>query len=208
MPAKHRAWALGWLLVAAFIGIVISLRYLGARYQILISDEQLRFERPWAALLLLAVPLVWVSRTWLQRQSRPRLQFSKASMLAMPGNTWRARLGSLPSAFRTVAVAMLVVGLAGPQSIHARDTADVSGIEIILTLDMSGSMEAADIRPTRFRATKAGTVSGDSGFLDGEDFEEQHTRNDADMRAVYDALRETWEAYSATTEGEFEWEDE
>ncbi|MGB5701636.1 MAG: VWA domain-containing protein, partial [Polyangiales bacterium] len=35
------------------------------------------------------------------------------------------------------------------------DTAEVSGIEIILTLDMSGSMEAADIRPTRFRATKS-----------------------------------------------------
>ncbi|KPK11926.1 MAG: hypothetical protein AMJ62_16255 [Myxococcales bacterium SG8_38] len=69
--------------------------------------------------------------------------------------SWRSRFADLPSALRTTAIVLLVVGLAGPQSIHARDTAEVSGIEIILTLDMSRSMEAADIRPTRFRATKA-----------------------------------------------------
>lgn len=154
-PSERRAWALGWLLLVTFAGIVVSLRYLDVRYQILVSDEQLRFERPWAALLLIAVPLVWLSRFWVQRRSRPRLQFSKASALAAPKSTWRGRLGMLPNALRTVAVALIVIGLAGPQSIHARDTAEVSGIEIILTLDMSGSMEAADIRPTRFRATKA-----------------------------------------------------
>ena len=154
-PGQRQAWALGWLLLAVFVGIVISLRYLDARYQILISDEALRFERPWAALLVLAAPLVWLSRFWVQRRSRPRLQFSKASALQIPRSSWRARLSELPSALRTVALALLVVGLAGPQSIHARDTAEVSGIEIILTLDMSASMEAADIRPTRFRATKA-----------------------------------------------------
>ncbi len=154
-PAQRRSWAIGWLLVVAFIGFVVSLRLLESRYQLLITDEQLRFERPWAALLLLAVPLVWLGRVWVQRLSRPRLQFSRASALQTPKPSWRARFADLPSALRSVALALLIVGLAGPQSIHARDTADVSGIEIILTLDMSRSMEAADIRPTRFRATKS-----------------------------------------------------
>jgi len=154
-PRQRRAWALGWLLAAAFVGLVISLRYLESRYQLLIVDEQLRFERPWAALLLLAAPLAWFARVWVQRASRPRLQFSRANALRVSKGSWRIRLVDLPSALRTVALALLVIGLAGPQSIHARDTADVSGIEIILTLDMSGSMEAADIRPTRFKATKS-----------------------------------------------------
>jgi Ca-activated chloride channel family protein len=153
--SQKRGWAIAWLAVVAFAGAVVSLRYLDARYQILISDEQLRFERPWAALLLLAVPLVWLSRSWLQRRARPRLRFSRAGALHIPQRTWRARLNELPSALRSIALALIVVGLAGPQSIHARDAAEVSGIEIMLTLDMSGSMEAADIRPTRFRATKA-----------------------------------------------------
>ncbi len=153
-PGKQ-AWAVGWLFVAAFVGFVVSLRYLESRYHLLITDEQLRFERPWAGLLLLAVPLAWLSRVWVQRASRPRLQFSRAAALRTTERSWRNRLRDLPSALRTVALALLVVGLAGPQSIHARDTADVSGIEIILTLDMSRSMEASDIRPTRFRATKS-----------------------------------------------------
>ena len=153
--SERKAWALAWLLLAAFVGIVLSLRYLDARYHILISDQALRFERPWAALLLLGAPLGWLARFWVQRHSRPRLQFSRAAALRIPKGSWRFRLSELPNALRTVALALLVIGLAGPQSIHARDTADLSGIEIILTLDMSGSMAAADIRPTRFRATKA-----------------------------------------------------
>jgi Ca-activated chloride channel family protein len=153
--AQRHGWAIAWLLAAAFVGLVISLRYLESKYQLLITDEQLRFERPWAALLLLAAPMVWFGRVWVQRLSRPRLQFSRTAALRIPKSSWRSRLADLPSALRTVALALLVVGLAGPQSIHARDTAEVSGIEIILTLDMSRSMEAADIRPTRFRATKS-----------------------------------------------------
>ena len=153
--SQRRAWAVGWLLAAGFVGLVLSLRYLESRYQLLITDEQLRFERPWAALLLLAAPMAWVGRVGVQRLSRPRLQFSRAAALQNPKGSWRARLANLPAALRTVALALVVVGLAGPQSIHARDTAEVSGIEIILTLDMSRSMEAADIRPTRFKATKS-----------------------------------------------------
>jgi Ca-activated chloride channel family protein len=152
---QRRAWALGWLCAAIFVGAVASMRYLESRYQLLITDEQLRFERPWAALLLLAVPLVWLSRVWVQRSSRPRLLFSRTAALRTDKTSWRKRMVDLPGGLRSAALALLVVGLCGPQSIHARDTAEVSGIEIILTLDMSRSMEAADIRPTRFRATKA-----------------------------------------------------
>jgi len=155
-PSRRRTWALGWLLAAAFVGLVISLSYLASRYQLRITDEQLRFKRPWAMLLLLAVPMVWFGRVWVQRLSKPRLLFSRAAALrASTKGSWRSRLADLPSALRAVALALLVIGLAGPQSIHARDTAEVSGIEIMLTLDMSGSMQAADIRPTRFEATKA-----------------------------------------------------
>jgi len=154
-PSQRRGWAIAWLLAAAFVGIVISLRWLESRYQILITDEHLRFERPWAALLLVAAPMAWIGRAWVQRASRPRLQFSRTAALQDAKGSWRRRLADLPSALRTVALALMVVALTGPQSIHARDTTDVSGIEIILTLDMSLSMQAADIRPTRFEATKA-----------------------------------------------------
>lgn len=49
----------------------------------------------------------------------------------------------------------MVLALMGPRSVRARRTSDVDGIDIVLTLDMSLSMEATDIQPSRFRATQA-----------------------------------------------------
>jgi Ca-activated chloride channel family protein len=42
----------------------------------------------------------------------------------------------------------------GPQSIHARDRSELEGIDIVLTLDLSLSMQAGDITPNRFVATQ------------------------------------------------------
>ena len=153
--SSKRAWAFGWFIGVALLGFIASARYLETRYQILITDPQFRFERPWAALLALGALLVVIARLWSQRWSRPRLQFSRARALRVPHASWRNRLVDLPNALRATALMLLVLGLMGPQSIHARDTSDVDGIEIMLTLDMSESMKAADIRPTRFNATKS-----------------------------------------------------
>ena len=153
--SRRWLWALSWLALAAAAGFVISVRYLESRYQILVTNDQFHFERPWAGLLVLGALLVWLARVWVQRLSKPRLQFSRGLAFQGANQSWRGRLGDLPGALRTVALALLVIGLMGPQSIHARDTAEIDGIEIMLTLDMSKSMEAADIRPTRFQATKA-----------------------------------------------------
>lgn len=152
---SKRAWATGWFIGVALLGFIVSARYLEIRYQILLTDPQFRFERPWAALLALGALLVIIAQLWSQRWARPRLQFSRARALRVPRTSWRSRLIDLPNALRATALMLLVIGLMGPQSIHARDTTDVDGIEIMLTLDMSESMKAADIRPTRFRATKS-----------------------------------------------------
>lgn len=154
-PSPRRVWAVAWFGAALIAGFVFSLRYLETRYQILITDEQLRFERPWAGLLILGAALVCLARVWVQRLAKPRLRFSRGTALRMDQPSWRVRLSDLPNALRTVALALLVIGLMGPQSIHARDTAEIDGIEIMLTLDMSRSMEAGDIRPTRFKATRS-----------------------------------------------------
>ncbi|MGB5813353.1 MAG: VWA domain-containing protein [Polyangiales bacterium] len=152
---SRRSWAFAWLVAAMLVGFIVSIRYLEVRYQLQITSTPLRFERPWAGLLMLGVLLVGFARFWWQRWSRPRLQFSRVGAFHTPRASWRSRFGDLPNALRTTALALLVIGLMGPQSIHARDTADVDGIEIMLTLDMSQSMQAADIRPTRFSATKS-----------------------------------------------------
>ena len=151
----HALLPVGWVL-ALFVPTIYAVAYfVEGIYDVPLREESFRFERPWAALLLLAVPLVLAARAYLQRCARPRLRFSRVHELRMTGGGRKLFFTPLPAAMRVTAVALLALALMGPQSIHARDRSEVEGIDIVLTLDMSGSMQASDIRPDRFAATQA-----------------------------------------------------
>ena len=144
-------WTLAFLIPMTYV-VVWTIESV---YGVPISDDTFQFERPWAALLLLAAPLVLVARGWLQDRRAPRLKLSRVHDLAMIGRRgFRTWLRHAPTGARTVAVLLLGLALMGPQSIHARDSAEVEGIDIVLTLDLSLSMQAADIQPSRFNAMK------------------------------------------------------
>ena len=111
---------------------------------------QFRFERPWAA-----APAGGALRRRARMAHEVALAApagSRGSRAAPPG--WRTWLTGLPTGLRVVSVTLLAAALMGPQSIHARDRTDVQGIDIVLTLDCSLSMQAGDIQPNRFDATK------------------------------------------------------
>lgn len=144
-------WTLAFLIPMTYV-VVWTIESV---YGVPISDDTFQFERPWAALLLLAAPLVLIARGWLQDQRAPRLKLSRVHDLAVIGRRgFRTWLRHAPTGARTVAVLLLGLALMGPQSIHARDSAEVEGIDIVLTLDLSLSMQAADIQPSRFNAMK------------------------------------------------------
>jgi len=139
------------VLVPALLGVAMVLRY---GYGVPLDDASLRFTRPWAGLLGLALPLVWLSRgTWDHARS-VRLRFSRVADLAAIARGRKAWLRPLLLGLRATALALCVLGLMGPQSIHARNSSEVDGIDIMLTLDVSLSMQASDIAPNRFEATK------------------------------------------------------
>lgn len=124
-------------------------------YGVPITPRSFRFERPLAVSLLSAGLLVLIARGYWQRRRRPRLQMSRAlDLRALPEGP-RIWLEPVLTAARVVAVLLLGVALMGPQSIHARDATEVQGIDIVLTVDLSLSMQAADIRPNRFVAAQA-----------------------------------------------------
>ena len=113
-----------------------------------------RFAYP---LLLLAVPVALAVAIWLGiRRARPALLVhSRASELAVqrPGVT--ARLRDLPVALRLFALALLGFALARPQTSTRDDNLELEGIDLVITLDMSGSMEERDLVPNRLEAAKA-----------------------------------------------------
>lgn len=146
---------LGWALLLFVPTLYVTAWSIERVYEVPLAPESFRFERPWAALLFLAVPLVWLARLLL-REAAPRLAVSRAKDLAAVARPrMRQRVAPLTLAARMVALFLIVVGLMGPQSIHAREDAEVRGIDIVLALDLSLSMQASDITPNRFLAMQA-----------------------------------------------------
>lgn len=68
--------------------------------------------------------------------------------------TWRYWLRHLPFVLRLAAFALMTVALARPQGVEQQSKINAEGIDIMLALDISGSMLARDFQPDRLTAAK------------------------------------------------------
>ena len=112
------------------------------------------FAYPWVLFGLLFVPLMIGWYVWRYRKQKPALQFSNISLFRRTRKTFRQKTYPLLYVLRVVAVAALVVALARPQSKMSRQEMKVEGIDIVLAMDVSGSMLAEDFKPNRLEAAK------------------------------------------------------
>ena len=113
-----------------------------------------RFENPgWLYLLFLLVPMT-VFYVYKFRKGRATLQMSSLEGLHELPRTARYYLRHMPFLLRFIAVGLIIVAMARPQG--AQDNQDVStqGVDIVLALDVSGSMLARDFNPDRISAAK------------------------------------------------------
>ncbi len=122
---------------------------------------QVQLKWPLALLSLPAAGLAWLGARLLYKplgaspgESAARLYVSQGTALAAAPRTLATRLVQLPAALRVVAIALLGVALSRPQRVDAPDELELSGIDIVLSIDLSGSMRAADLQPTRLQAAK------------------------------------------------------
>lgn len=105
-------------------------------------------------LLLLLIPVIgWY--IWRLRQDRATIQFSDTSALAREKKTLRVRLIHVPFVLRVLAIAFLSIALARPQLSNRWSSESTEGIDIMMALDISGTMQAEDLRPNRLEAAKA-----------------------------------------------------
>jgi Ca-activated chloride channel homolog len=115
----------------------------------------LRFEKPWALLLTVAAPFSIFVGMFLEWRRTPRIRFSRGMDLATIPPGPMAHLWSLPHLVRGLAVGLIAVALARPQTVSGKEEAELEGIDIVLTLDLSNSMRATDLQPNRLIAAKA-----------------------------------------------------
>lgn len=105
-------------------------------------------------LLLLFIPLIgWY--IYKLSKSQASLQVSSSEVFELPeAKSWKVYLRHLPFVFRIVAVALLIVVLARPQSTNSWQNSSTEGIDIMLAMDISTSMLAEDLKPNRLEASK------------------------------------------------------
>jgi Ca-activated chloride channel family protein len=112
------------------------------------------FAEPLFLYLLLLVPAMVAFYVLRQHKANASLRMPGLSPFKGTGLTFRHYLRHLLFAFRVIAVALLIVVLARPQATNKFQDVTTEGIDIVLTLDISGSMLARDFKPDRLEASK------------------------------------------------------
>ncbi|ODU18396.1 MAG: hypothetical protein ABT15_11160 [Pseudonocardia sp. SCN 73-27] len=109
------------------------------------------FGWPWALLALVVVPLVvvWYVRRLRARAARRAALAEQGLVATARPSTWRRRV---PAGLFLLALLLLVAGLARPEASIPEPRREGT---VVLAFDVSGSMAATDLTPTRLDAAKA-----------------------------------------------------
>ena len=112
------------------------------------------FAYPWVLWLLLLIPVLAFVYWKRRRQMVTEVTFSSVLPFDHIPGSLREKLRDIPVGLRMLALALFLVALARPQSISNKENVSTEGIDIVLLIDISGSMLAEDFTPNRMQAAK------------------------------------------------------
>jgi Ca-activated chloride channel family protein len=164
-----------WLRPTVGVLALLVLALLGAAYPLLARGDELmqaRWSEPWALLGLLVVPLVFYRAVFGEDRRTPRLRLGTLLPLTVGPAGPRVFLRDVPGIARSVGLVLCIAALARPLNTLRPITTDEEGIDMVVALDLSGSMQAVldnvpedlrtymspprpGIRPTRLDVAKA-----------------------------------------------------
>jgi Ca-activated chloride channel family protein len=115
--------------------------------------QDIIFGQPWLLLLFLLIPalIYW-------KYNKGRKQVAAIGISSIKGLTqsksWKNYFQQFPFILRMLALACIIIALARPQTRFDETQREGQGIDIILAIDVSGSMTAQDFTPNRMEAAK------------------------------------------------------
>jgi Ca-activated chloride channel homolog len=123
------------------------------------------FQQPEWLWLLAVLPLVLI---WRGRKGQvAAVQYSNISVARSVSRDTHSKVGRWLWLLPVLGAAFMVVGLARPQLLHGRTDVNTNGIDILLGLDVSGSMQALDFKQDGQRVNRIEVVkSVVSKFID------------------------------------------
>jgi len=123
----------------------------------------IRFAYPDLLYLLLIIPGMVAWYIYRGSKNHPTLQTSGLQPFTNTARSWKQYLVHAPFILRTLTAGLLILVIARPQSSNSWENVTTEGIDIVMALDISGSMLAEDFKPNRLEAAK--TVA--SEFING-----------------------------------------
>ncbi len=105
----------------------------------------------WALLVIPALVFWYIRR---HRVHTVDMRYSTLQPFTGIKPTVKERLRYVPFILRMLVIALLIVGFARPQTTSSGENVYTEGIDIVLVLDISGSMLAEDFQPNRIEAAK------------------------------------------------------
>lgn len=112
------------------------------------------FANPYWFLLLGLIPVLSFWYWKRNNDQRANVRFSSFSNFSSAPKTLRQKLVHLPFILRMLVLAFLSIALARPQSSSSWQNVTTEGIDIVIAMDISGSMLAEDFKPNRLEASK------------------------------------------------------
>ncbi|AOW94600.1 hypothetical protein BFN03_07655 [Rhodococcus sp. WMMA185] len=124
-----------------------------------------QFTSPWWLLFLLVVIALVAAYVWVQRQRQKHtLRFTNFALLEKVAPSRPGRARHIPALLMVLALVFFTVALAGPT---AEKRVPRNRATVILVIDVSLSMKATDVAPTRLAAAQDAAKSFADGLTPG-----------------------------------------
>jgi Ca-activated chloride channel homolog len=121
----------------------------------LLDWKHLTFAHPVFFALLLLIPLMIWWQLRRKKDDNPALRLTTLTGINPADAGGKAQFRPVLFVLRIIALLALIVALARPQSSNTTENIDSEGIDIVMAMDISGSMLAEDFKPNRIEAVKA-----------------------------------------------------
>ncbi len=115
--------------------------------------SNITFANPTYFWLFLIIPLLLII-SLLRKRKKSSIETSEIPENIKKIKTLRQRFSFLPNLIRYVVLSFIIIALARPQLINSTKDVNTEGIDIVIALDVSSSMEAEDFKPNRLEAAK------------------------------------------------------
>lgn len=115
--------------------------------------RNIEFAYPALLLLMLLIPVL--TAWYISKHNRRLSSVAISSIKQFPAQrSWKIVFRHLPFTLRLIALCCIIIALARPQSRNDEELISGAGVDIVLCIDVSGSMLAQDLTPNRMEAAK------------------------------------------------------